>query len=290
MSPSPSMISPPRTTKARRMATQATKSAAFRMIFLLLFVAICSAPHSGRASTAIRPGAAGVFAGGTYSGGSQQIPAVWSPLKLPTIRYWWRADLGVTTATGVSSWVSQVGGVSAAQATGSKQPTVNAADAAYGGQSTLSFALASSQELRFTASPTTPQPVTVYLVGQSGASGAQYFFGNGTSINMGYAGHYFVDAGTTLFGTNNSASPQAFCGVFNGASSALYVNNSQTANASGQSGATNLTGTTGIGSAVGGVFLNGKIAEIIIDAASDSAATRATVFAYFAARYRLSVN
>jgi len=64
-----------------------------------------------------------------------------SPLTIISsvpVRLWLRADLGVTIATGVSSWVDQANSVAFTQATGGAQPTRNAADSSLNNQATIS--------------------------------------------------------------------------------------------------------------------------------------------------------
>jgi hypothetical protein len=71
-----------------------------------------------------------------------------SPLDIPELAYWWRADLGVTvTGSGVSAWTCQKTGVDLVQATDSKRPPLNASVAALNGKPALEFRQASSQEL-----------------------------------------------------------------------------------------------------------------------------------------------
>lgn len=62
----------------------------------------------------------------------------WLPSALTGVVAWWRADLGVTVATGVSSWVDQIGGVAATNATGAQQPALTAVSSV-GSQPAVTF-------------------------------------------------------------------------------------------------------------------------------------------------------
>lgn len=69
-----------------------------------------------------------------------------TPADIAGLVGWWRADLGVTTATGVSQWNDQsTSGFNVAQATGSAQPALIAS--AYNGKPCVRFVSASSQVL-----------------------------------------------------------------------------------------------------------------------------------------------
>jgi hypothetical protein len=76
----------------------------------------------------------------TISGSGYRVVGQ-TPLAIITsvpVRLWLRADLAVTIATGVSSWVDQSSNAYAFnQATGGLQPTRNAADAALNNQGTI---------------------------------------------------------------------------------------------------------------------------------------------------------
>lgn len=60
-------------------------------------------------------------------------------IERPSIKDYWRADLGVTIGTGASAWHGQVVGLDFAQATGSAQPTRQATNASFNNQTTLLF-------------------------------------------------------------------------------------------------------------------------------------------------------
>jgi hypothetical protein len=62
-----------------------------------------------------------------------------TPADITSIVSWYRADLGVTTATGVSNWADQVGSNDLSQATGAAQPTFNASDADFNSNPSMTF-------------------------------------------------------------------------------------------------------------------------------------------------------
>lgn len=54
---------------------------------------------------------------------AEKDPASWTPALLTLVKHWWRGDLGVTlVGEGVSKWVDQVGGCSAAQSLVGSRP------------------------------------------------------------------------------------------------------------------------------------------------------------------------
>lgn len=105
-----------------------------------------------------------------------------------------RADLGVTTATGVSSWASQVGGGgNLAQATGANQPALNATDATLNNQASLGF--------------------TAHSLHSDLAASAWNFLHDGTGATVFAAVHVNAGASATdvLMGTsNNGTSDRGF--------------------------------------------------------------------------------
>lgn len=223
-----------------------------------------------------------------------------TPKSLPGLVAWYRADLGVTVATGVSSWADQSGTGDAnknlTQATGTKQPTLNTADAAYNNQPTLSFARASVQALHSgTWSAAQAQPSTTFIVGNDDGTATNQFYCDGNAaatqvLGNNGAGNYQAYAGTTLAGGTPSSSPRILAAVFNGASSSLFIS-AKTAVATGNAGATGLTGFTAgaAGDSVSNT-LNGKIAEIIIYSGALSAAQIAQVLTYLGARYAIAIG
>lgn len=224
------------------------------------------------------------------------------PTQLSGCTLWLRADLGTTIATGVSQWNDQSGtgdsNKNVVQATGSKQPTLTASDAAYNNQATLSFASASLQVLRSgTWSVALTQPTTVIVVGNwTVNSGGRFIDGltqhtleildNGASSGISIDASVQLSAGASSY----DGSKAVICGVFNGASSKIFKNNSQTPLVTGNAGATGATGTEVGAEANGSNYLNGKIAEVIIYNKVLALSDQLTVFQYLGTRYNISVS
>lgn len=222
-----------------------------------------------------------------------------TPLSLSGLVAWYRADLGVTGSP-VSAWADQSGTGDAnknlVQATGTKQPTLNASDAAYNNQATLSFASASTQQLVsgiWSAALTSPK--TILFIGNfSGAAVLQYAL-DGLAVNTAAisnnaaAVNIVINSGAGLSSVvANNGVPQAIVGVYQVAG-AIY-DNAKTAIASGSAGTSSSTGLT-VGSAGNlGAPLNGKIAEIAAWSRALSAAEVAQLLAYAGSRYSIAIG
>jgi hypothetical protein len=208
------------------------------------------------------------------------------PTQFPGCVLWLRADKGITIGTGVSAWADQSGaGLVAAQATGSQQPTYNASDAGYNGAPTLSFDSLASQVLNISGFSES-QPITAYVVGESAAMGAQNLFSdhvNNMTIFWGGVAGYAMFAGGVVAANASASTKNAICGVFNGASSAIYIGDS-TAPVTGDAGTSGSIGPETIGSGPNG-GLEGKLAEVIMYTTAHDAAHVSTVFKYLASRY-----
>jgi hypothetical protein len=204
---------------------------------------------------------------------------------------WYRADQGITIATGVSQWNDLSGtGNNATQGTGASQPTLVAASSALGGRPALQFSgsqfLTVGSFVGFSS-----QPVTMYIVtqgdtvsgslfwldGSSGAPGRSAILYNATGWD-GFSGSHITSA-------NSSTAAKVLAYVGNGASSALYLNSSATAIATGNAG-TNYLSQLQIGrSAVGGSNEAGLCAEILIYTQGHAAPQLSANFRYLSARY-----
>ena len=83
-----------------------------------------------------------------YSDGVEQaagVPAAFVPTDLPNLYGWWRADSGITVATGVSVWQDSVNARQLVQATTTKQPAFNAAVASMNNEPGVDFVAANLQ-------------------------------------------------------------------------------------------------------------------------------------------------
>jgi hypothetical protein len=199
-------------------------------------------------------------------------------------------------STTVSALADQsTSGANYAQATGARQPTYNAIDAAYGNQPTLGFATASQQWMSTGTFTTISQPFTIYIVGQASNSSAFQEFlsmtNDGVQFRQNSSNHPEMFAGGSLLAGGSCSSPCLLIGVFNGASSALYINDSQNAVASGVNVGSGAVNRIFMGEHSSGAFwLNGKIAEDFISGSADSGPTRALFAAYVKTRYGIATS
>jgi hypothetical protein len=218
--------------------------------------------------------------------------------------FWVRADLGTTIATGVSAWADQSGSGDKnrilAQATGSQQPTLNATDAAYNNQATLSFASASTQ---FIAGPaawfSSFATFTIVVVGNvANFSASHAFCGNGGATNewlYANVSSQFASqnggAGLLVAGT---ISPSVVLSTFGADPNSTLSVSTQTAGATGTVGTTDNLGATvfTLGSSGTQSFLhNGKIAEVLIFSKILSASEIKTVMSlYLGPRYAITIG
>ncbi len=223
------------------------------------------------------------------------------PTEITGLQWWLRADLGTTIATGVSVWADQSGNAdvnrNALQATGSKQPTLNVSDPAFNNRSTLSFASASNQSLSTGAwSVPLNQPCTIFICGSDDGTvtNQTYLFNPGgvaylICTNNGGAGVDMYSGAFLNIPGGNTASPRAIGTVFNGVSSAGYVN-THVAGVTGNAGPDGMVGPVDIGFDNIGAWLNGKIAEIIAYNSALSASDAAKVLKYLGSRYGIPIS
>lgn len=220
--------------------------------------------------------------------------ANWSPPRLASSLYaWYRGDLGITLGTGVSIWQDQTAAArNVSQATGAKQPGYTASG--FGGKPELTFSGAPQYlDCAVGVFGTLAQPTTIIVVGRTaqthanetfvdnptGGASRQIVCTNSTNQLAMYGGTGFVGAVSAVTTTSIIAAQ------FNGASSKLFKNDSQTAIATGNPGTTSLVGLE-VGAGGAGLSpLFGAISEIIICSAILSAADMASAFRYAAVRY-----
>lgn len=237
---------------------------------------------------------------GMGSGLGLSTNGVWTPKRLSGLVLWLRADVGVTTVSGlVSAWADQSGTADAnknmSQATSTKRPVFNASDAAYNNQATLSFISASATYLASgTWSSSLTQAYTIFVVGQdSNGTNQEWLDGSAASARLLWLGGTGYDAIGTLqlTGGSGSASPKLIGATYNGASSKLYVG-ARTPVATGS------VGTGNIADVVLGIYggdllsnpLSGKIAEVIAVTGSMSSADVNSLANYVTHRYGISVG
>lgn len=221
----------------------------------------------------------------------------WVPTRLGGCFLWLRADTGITQVAGaVSVWADQSGyGNDVSQAMGARQPTLNVTDVGYNNQATLSFVQANDSCLFTDTLPPTPQPVTVYFVGES-TSGVlqQQPYGSSNPNTTGpywnytawavYAGVIFTPPGPV----DVSRTKNIWACVFNGAASSLYWNDPSNVMA-GDAGTDPFysSGDFAVGdlSDGGSGGLNGKIAEFLCFYGAHTLTQVQEAFAYLIGRY-----
>ncbi len=169
------------------------------------------------------------------------------------------------------------------QATASARPTATTRD----GQPVLSFDGGDYTQGLFTS--TLSQPWTVYAVAErTDATTNRRIFDNGSGgvgASIYSDSNWRFNAGTLITGSSSDTSPHAFCGIGNTTSSALYVDNATTANASGNAGSSDLIGLTAGALRNGNFPWLGYIWEIVVISGSDTPGERSQMFEYFAGRY-----
>lgn len=222
-----------------------------------------------------------------------------SPSQLTGNLYWWRSDLGVTVTGGkVAQWLDLISGVPLVPEAVNHEPLISQT-AAYNGRPVLDIRGATAGNYRSLISPALTeqaQPITVYAAAHSVSNPANGILVVGspalrtpqigtasTAVYLYAGGAGAITSATGVIGT----SPAAWCGVLNGAASAVYYNDFATAKASGNAGANAMDRIT-VGASswnLGAYSFDGYVAEILVRSGADSAAIRAQNRAYFLARY-----
>lgn len=215
-----------------------------------------------------------------------------SPASLAGIAHWYRADQGITIATGVSQWNDLIGTAHLIQSTGANQPAYNATDAGYNGQATVQSTATNMFLVSGAAAMT--QPCSVLVVGQINTIG-RLIASLGTSGALApsvfsQTGNAAANAGTSLITATTCTSKRAMLATFNGASSFIAADNWLTAGTSGAAGAVNGTVVAAFAYSAGDFGGTGKIAEMIVQSGAPTAAEKAALAAYFLDRYGITVT
>lgn len=213
---------------------------------------------------------------------------------------WTLNSTKVATAVSRHSWVG-TGDTSknVTQGTDANRPTINLADAAFNGRNTLSFDYTATQGLPAVGAWTTAiaQPFTSYVVASlTSAPGVTQQVMWGSSGSVFYSApttpKFAIYSGTGLLGATDirGSGAKVLAGVHNGASSATYISNSSSADASGNAGATNIDKITIGTNAAGSLPMDGKIATVLIYAGAHTAAQRAFIMQYLGNYYGITVT
>ena len=212
-----------------------------------------------------------------------------SPLALPACVTWLRADLGIPGATNgakFSTWNDQSPSAYVySQATGTNQYTWNASDSLLGGMPSVTGA--GLGQMLSTTTYSFAAPVTTYLVYYTTSpSTVQYLESVPGSWKLETSTlEYAAYNGTYLFSSVClNLLPHIVCVVWNGASSAIYHDNSSNALASGTTGTGTWVSPLYLGYAAGGSLI-GNQAEFIMFYQAHGALQRAQIFSYAGSRY-----
>ena len=230
-----------------------------------------------------------------------------TPTQLSGLAAWYRADQLITQSGGIiSGWGDSSGSgdvnKNLSQSTSGDRPTYIASDSAYNNHPTVNFIGANTQFL-YSGTWTTPiaGANTIFIIGNDDGN---------SSIANGGDGEGFVDTyqdpsnenilfTNTTWGTYVTEGlvstipsyglPTVVAAVFNGASSAIYINSS-TANITGSDTAGGLTDLVlgNYNQIVSGVlpgYLTGKIAEVIIYSRALTSTEITKVMTYAQTRY-----
>jgi hypothetical protein len=230
-------------------------------------------------------------------------PSGFLPSQLSSLIGWWRGDLGITTATGVSVWANQVAGDTNkdfVQATTGLQPTYNAADSSFNNQAALQFDVAGVNTYFMPAraawAANIAQPLTLIIVArESGAVAGNRSLldapaGPRLTINVSGATSIPGLLGASLLNApaGIQAAASIVLGEFNNTSSNIFLN-SATVATNGTIASTNALGRMAVGGQLGPEF-RGRVAEIIVCSTALSADEKRSVVDYLAARYAITVT
>lgn len=221
-----------------------------------------------------------------------------SPTSYDNLALWLRSDQGLTIVGGkVSQWNDMSGnGANVTQATAGNRPTYSYNDTNFANYPSVGFVAASSTQLN--NSQTLVQPCTVYCVcntASTPAGNVAVFDSSGALLmgtNASLQAIYYAGGAAVLHSTPAefvAGTPVAMCGVFNGASSHLYINNSQSAVANGNPGTNGTSGAINLGG-VTNSYWDGSVAEYIVFSVAHSTSTIQEIYAYLGSRYGITVS
>lgn len=226
----------------------------------------------------------------------------WSPSALGSaLPRWFRADLGTTIATGVSAWANQGSDGSAAnltQGTGSAQPTVSTLTGG-GGRPALAFSAASSQFLS-NASALSGSAAHIFAIFQINTDPPSVaancgLWRLGTAASVGvvpftdgiiYDEAYSTTRQTTVNPTPSLTSVHCYEVVSTNSEWTSLLDGAQLFTTATNTFAANATWL--IGNSGGGNFLDGKLAELLICNAKQTA-NRPQIVSYLNGRYSLGM-
>lgn len=226
----------------------------------------------------------------------------WTPAKLgASLPRWFRADLGTTIATGVSTWANQGSDGSAAnltQGTGSAQPTVSTLTGG-NGRPALAFSAAASQFLS-NASALSGSAAHVFAVFQINtdppavaANCGLWRLGTAASVSavpftdgIIYDEAYSTTRQTTVNPTPSLTSVHCYEVISTGSEWTSLLDGVQLFTTATNTFSANATWL--IGNSAAGNFLDGKLAELLVCNAKQTT-NRPQIVSYLNARYALGM-
>ena len=225
---------------------------------------------------------------------------VWSPASLGSnLLAWYRADLGITTATGVSVWADQSGRGDSArhllQATGGAQPAYSSAHASFNTRPAVVPDGTNDYLQSGTWSAAVAQPFTTFAAAAASGTGTKTLVdslsgGHASLGTITAAGNANANFGSSLSTATAWTSAQIVAAVANGGSTAIYQGNATTAT-SGAGGANGASGATVFAdNGLASNWWNGACPELFFVSGAASLTDRQNAFAYMSRRYRVMVT
>lgn len=226
----------------------------------------------------------------------------WLARDLVGTTAWYRSDLGVSTTVAVATWSNGLllgTGKDFTQATSGVRFIYNATDAAYGNRPTLGTVGTTEWMATGTWGTALTQPFLIWIVGETwnnktdarvildgiGASNRAEIYGDVTT------GFLKIGAGATLAtSTDIGGTPHIIGALFNGSSSAIYLD-SPTATVTGNAGTQSALGLT-VGTYYGATsaFGRGKVAEIEIQTGTPGYSDRFKYVANAGRRFGITIT
>lgn len=223
----------------------------------------------------------------------------WTPRRRGSRLFaWFRADASniLLTSGAVERWYDRSGnGRDLAQSTPANRLGWSASESAFNNRAAVLGT--GSGWLDAIAAWTLTQPFTVYVVGQSGsfADWRTILDHNGSgarsAVRVETSNLLATYAGVANVTSANVANASIFATIFNGASSAHYVN-SVTASGTSSPGTDGL-GTPRVGAGPGGIYplqSTSRVCELIVLTGADSSDERAQMLRYLRGWYALPIT
>lgn len=199
---------------------------------------------------------------------SEVAGAVAALTDLPDIpnlhAHWDAGSLGLADGTRIASWLDEVSGRDAAQATAGNQPAYVAN--AINGRPGVYFDTTRVDRLVATIAPSNPQATMFVVVKPSATTVTRYLLGANTSVkSIFYTSDpgWGLQSGVALQANGLGGVPQILSGVFNGASSTLQIDAVATAGDVGTLSTASTSLTIGHRASLYGNAFDGTLCEVL---------------------------